>query len=48
MALTQERLQDWNMDTLKNYLTEGGARLSDGGSRNAHLIRNTKNNNTYL
>ena len=34
MVLTQEELKDWNMDTLKNYLTSSG-----GGSRGADLIR---------
>ena len=39
MVLTQEELKDWNMDTLKNYLTERGVTLSGGGSRKADLIR---------
>ena len=39
MVLTQEELKDWNMDTLKNYLTERGVTLSDGGSRKTGLIR---------
>ena len=39
MVLTQEELKDWNMNTLKNYLTERGVTLSGGGSRKADLIR---------
>ena len=30
MLLTQEELQDWNMDTFKNYLTERLVTLSGG------------------
>ena len=40
MVLSREDLQDWNMDTLKNYLTERVVTSSVGESRNTDLIRN--------
>ena len=39
MVLTQEELDHWNMDMLKNYLNERGISLSGGGSKKADLIR---------
>ena len=39
MVLTQEELDHWNMDMLKNCLNERGISLSGGGSKKADLIR---------
>ena len=39
MVLTEEVLQDWNVDVLKSYLTKRGVTVSGGGSRKADLIR---------
>ena len=39
MVLTQEELDHWNMDMLKNYLNERGISLSGGGSKKVDLIR---------
>ena len=39
MVLTQEELDYWNMDMLKNCLNERGISLSGGGSKKADLIR---------
>ena len=36
--LTQEELQDWNMDTQNNYLTERLVTLSDGVYTNRNRL----------